>query len=597
MRIIIFSLVIAILTGCTSLTESGRETARFNKFLDETFNEYLSHSPESLTYLGQKKRYGELNDYSEAFEQKMLALDKKKLAALKGFNYELLDEQAKLSYDLFKKKLEEGIEDFKWKDYHYTVNHQYGPHTGLPVFMMNMHRVDSEQDLKDYISRLNEFRRVMTQVGEQIKRSEKQGVVPPKFVFPLVMDATKKMIKGQPFDTSKNDSPLFADFKNKLNNLKLSKEKADSYMKQGREAFLTSVKPAYTGLLATLKTQSRRANSRDGVWKFPKGKEYYKVRVNRYTTTDMTPEQIHQLGLKEVARLRAEMTSVMKKLGYKGDLKSFFKKVRTDKDLYYPNNDQGAKAYIESARKYYERINKKVPEYFHRRPKAGFEIKAVEEFRENSAGIAFYEGPAEDGSRPGVYYVNTKDMNNLPKYETEAILYHEGAPGHHFQIALAQELENLPKLRRYVRFTAYTEGWGLYTERLAKDMGAYKDLYSEFGRLGAEILRAARLVVDTGIHVKKWSRAKATRYLDDNLPSSHNENKNQIERYIVMPGQATAYMVGMLKIYELREMAKKQLKEKFDIRDFHDVVLSNGPVPLDVLENLVTKYVEKNKKS
>jgi uncharacterized protein (DUF885 family) len=586
------------LTGCSSTPGfdarkdiSKAESARFNKFLDETFDEFVSQSPEFLTALGKKESYDKLNDYSEAFELKMKNLSQVKLAALKDFDYAKLDEQARLSYDLYKKKLEHQIADYIWKDYQYPFNQQFGIHSELPTFMMNMHQVSSEQDLRDYISRLNEFRRVFSQVLDQVKRSEKNRIVPPKFVFPYVIEAAGNIIQGKPFDQSQKDSPLFLDFKTKLAKLKLSEEKNKELTAMAEKALVSSVQPAYLETIAFLKKQARRAKKDAGVWKFPNGNEFYRVMVERYTTTKMTPEQIHKLGLENVARLHREMNEVLKKLNYKGNLQSFFKYLRDSPEFYYPNTDEGRKAYLDDSLRYYKNIQTKIPQFFRRVPKAGFEIRAVEKFRENSAGVAFYEQPSEDGSRPGVYYVNLKDMRNLPKHEAEVVLYHEGAPGHHFQIALAQELKGLPKIRRFSHSTAFVEGWGLYTEHLAKEMGAYQSLYSEFGRLSLELLRASRLVVDTGIHAKKWSRERAINYFKKNNPGALEDQKNEIERYIVMPGQATAYMVGKLKIEELRKKAQDALGPQFDIRDYHDLVLGNGALPLDALEDLVNRYI------
>jgi uncharacterized protein (DUF885 family) len=559
--------------------------------MDQKFDEFVNESPEFLTALGQKKFYDKLNDYTEAFEIKRKAKSEETLQALKSFDYNKLDAQGRLNYDLFKKDLEHEIADFIWKDYNFPFNQQYGIQTELPTFMMNMHQVDSEQDLRAYIARLYEFKRVFGEVLEQVKRSEKARVMPPKFVFPYVIESAENVIRGKPFDNSRGDSPLFTDFKAKLQNLKLSEDKSRELTELGQKALLDSVKPAYVEAIAFLKAQSRRAKTLDGAWQFPNGNEYYRVMIERHTTTTMTPDQLHKLGLENVERLHNEMKDIIKKLNYKGSLQSFFKHLRESPEFYYPNTPEGRKAYLDASVGFYKSMEAQVPKYFRLLPKAGFEVRAVEKFRENSAGVAFYEQPSEDGSRPGVYYVNLKDMRNLPKHEAEVVLYHEGIPGHHFQIALAQELKGLPKFRRFSHETAFSEGWGLYTEHLAKEMGAYQDLYSEFGRLSLEALRASRLVVDTGIHAKRWSREKAIKYFKDNLPGALEDQKNEIERYIVMPGQATAYMVGKLKIEQLRKKSQDELGGKYDIRDFHDLLLSNGALPLDALENLVNQYI------
>lgn len=593
-------LTMTVLTNCTHAAKKidPQKEAQFNTFLDATFDEALDKSPEGLTELGIKRHYGKLDQRTEKFAQEMLQFTKRKLADLDGFKRDELGPQAQLSYDLFKKSLEEDIEDFKWRHYDYAVTQMYGEHSNLPAFMMTMHSVDNEQDLRDYILRLEEFRRVFSETIENLKVSEREGIVPPKFVYPYVITASENVISGKPFSKKGSDSPLLADFKTKLKALKLSSAKNKYFTAKAEKALKESVEPAYKDFIAFFTAQAARATTQDGVWKFPKGRAYYRHQLERYTTTDKSAEEIHDLGVKEVARIQGEMRAILTRIGYTQGLQSFFKDIRTEDKYYYPNTDKGRKDYLEASINYYKSMNARTPEFFRLLPKAPFEIRAVEKFREDSAGVAFYEHPSEDGKRPGVYYVNLKDMKNLPKHEAEVILYHEGAPGHHFQIALAQELQGIPKFRRFGGYTAYAEGWGLYTETLAKEMGAYKDDMAQFGKLAAEILRAARLVVDTGLHHKQWTREEAIKYMAENCPGPIDDQKNEVERYIVMPGQATAYMVGMLKILELREFAKMELGASFDIRDFHDVVLGNGALPLSNLEQLVKAYVaEKKKKS
>lgn len=570
-------------------------TQKFNEFLDASFDEFMSYSPEGLAYFGKKEQYNKLNDYSEEFDLKMLELTRKKLKALSNFNRSDLDPQAQLSYDLYKKDLEKGIAEFQWKDYGYSVNQQGGVHTDLPTFMINIHKVDNEKDLQDYIARLKEFKRVFAEVGDQVLRSKGVGIVPPKFVFPYVYESSKKVLSGKPFDKSKNDSPLLADFKAKLKKLKLDDKKNKEYTAQAAAALKEDVVAAYDSLLTVMQQVEKVATTDDGAWKFPRGDEFYAVRLQRYTTTEMSANDIHDVGLKNVARLRSEMEAIKTKLGFKGTLQEFFAKMRKDPAQYFPNSEAGKNSYIKLAQSYLDNVNKKVPDYFRLIPKTKMEIKAVEKYREASAGKAFYNEPSDDGSRLGTYYVNLAEMKNVPKFEAEALLYHEGIPGHHFQIALGIELRNLPKYRRYKGYTAFVEGWGLYTERLAKDMGGYKDIYSELGRLSMEMTRACRLVVDTGIHSKKWSREKALAFFNENLPVAPDAQKEQIERYIIWPGQATAYMIGMLKILELRVQAQEKLGKNFDYRDFHDVVLANGAVPLDVLEANVNTYIKEKK--
>ncbi|MCB9073653.1 MAG: DUF885 domain-containing protein [Bdellovibrionaceae bacterium] len=594
MRLILGVFFIFPMMSCSHTQKISEQDKKFNVFLDKSFDQVADLSPEFLTQLGIKKHYGKLGDYSEAFRVKMQQLSRKKLKELKTFDREALGEQAKLSYDLALEDVEQNLADFKWRHYGYSVTQMYGVHTYLPVFMMTMHRVDNEQDLRDYLSRLEEFHRVFRETIDNMKASEAVGVVPPAFVYPYVISASQNVIRGQPF-TSEGDSPLYKDFKAKLTALKIAGAKNSYFVSKAEKALKERVMPAYQELIAFLKEQQTRATQDAGVWKFPKGETYYRNRLERNTTTRLTSDEIHKLGLKEVARIQGEMKELLKKMSYKGTLQSFFKELRTNTKYYFPNTEAGRKAYVDLANGYYKNISERTPEFFRLLPKAPFEIRPVEKFREDSAGVAFYDQPSEDGKRPGVYYVNLKNMRNLPKHEAEAILYHEGAPGHHFQIAIAQELKGIPKFRRFGNYTAYSEGWGLYTETLGGEMGGYKEDLSQFGKLATEILRAARLVVDTGIHSQHWTREKAIQYMADNCPGPAEDQKEEVERYIVMPGQATAYKVGSLKILQLREKAKRELGSKFDIRDFHDVVLGSGPVPLSTLEARVDEYILKKK--
>lgn len=585
-------LIFLISSGCSSWTLQN-ESDRFNDFLDAQFDEALNDYPESLTYLGIKKHYDRLNDHTEAFADRMLEKSKKTLEELKKFDFAQMNESAQLSYRLFKKNLEDTIADDQWRYHGYGTTQFYGFHSDLPAFLMNYHKVDSEEDLTAYIARLIEIKRVILEQMTLLETQEKKGILPPQFIYPYVLTASKNIITGAPFDSTAQVSPLYEDFLVKAKALKLSQKKFEQFDLAAKEALTKNVRPAYQDFIAFFQKQQKRAKGNAGIWKLPRGNEFYKTMVQRHTTTDFTPEQIHQMGLSNVARLQNEMRQILKQMNYKGTLLSYFEKIRKEDQFYFPNTPEGGEAYLNLARKYYADIQPKLPQYFRLMPKAGFEIRAVEKFREQSAGIAFYEQPSDDGKRPGVYSVNLRNMRDLPKHEAQVILYHEGAPGHHFQIALAQELKSLPKYRRYNNYTAFSEGWGLYTERLTDEMGLFQDLESQFGKLSLEMLRASRLVLDTGIHYKKWTRDQAISYMRKNVPGSVDDQKNEIERYFVIPGQATAYMVGMLKIYELREQAKKTLGDKFDIRDFHDVVLGQGAVPLSELATLVDQYVQK----
>ncbi len=580
------------------------ESAKANAFFERVFNEAVDRSPQMQTQLGIKKDYDKWDDDSDAHETEDLALTVEHLAELKKtINFEALDHQTQLSYRLFVRQGERGIEGYKWRLYNYPVNQMFGEHSGTPAFLINTHRIDTVKDAQAYIARLNGIKPKFDQLIVGLEERRAKGIVPPKFVFPLVIESSKGIITGAPFDAGK-PSALLEDFDKKVAKLPdadpATKERLQA---DAKLALLDSVKPAYEALIAELQSLEKIATDDDGVWKFQNGADYYNYALRRTTTTDLTADQIHETGLKEVARIHAEMEQVKDQVGFKGDLPAFFKYMRESPQFYFPNTPEGKAAYLEGAIKIIDTMRGRLDELFLTKPKALIIVKAVEPFRERESGGAFYQRPAPDGSRPGTYYVNLYEMGAVPKYEMEALAYHEGIPGHHMQLAIAQELTGIPKFRKFGGNTAYIEGWGLYCERIPKEMGFYADPYSNFGRLSMELWRAARLVVDTGIHAKRWTRQQTMDWLRANTPNSERDITTETNRYIVMAGQATAYKIGMMKIMELRELATKELGGtkaeggKFDVREFHDVVLKDGAVPLDILEENVRAWIAAKKKA
>lgn len=571
------------------------ESKRANEFFDKNFDDFVARHPQFASQLGIKTGYDKWEDLSDASNAEDLAFSVQNLARLKrDFNFDSLDPQTQLSWKLFENDVQQNAEGFRFRFHNYPVNQMFGWHSQTPTFLINIHRVDSVSDAEAYVARLNAIAKQADQVVANLELRAGKGIVPPKFVFPLVLDACKNVIKGKPFDQSGTDSTLLADFTKKVTALKdVDQPTRDRLLADANKALLESFLPGYQKLIAFLEAQEKTAPAEGGAWQFPDGRSYYEYALRRTTTTKMTGDEIHDLGLKEVARIHAEMGKIKEKVKFKGDLQAFFQFMRTDKQFYLPDTDEGRAEYLKRATDIINTMRGRLDELFLTKPKADVQVKAVEKFREKSAGKAFYQGPAPDGSRPGMFYVNLADMKSTPIYELEGLAYHEGIPGHHMQIAIAQELQGVPKFRRMgSRYTAYSEGWGLYTELIPKEMGLYQDPYSDFGRLGLELWRAGRLVVDTGIHHKKWTRQQAIDYLKKNTPNAEADCVEAINRYIVMPSQATAYKIGMIKIVELREKAKKQLGAKFDLRQFHDVVLTNGPVPLETLEELVDKWVK-----
>ncbi|MEO0574143.1 MAG: DUF885 domain-containing protein [Pseudomonadota bacterium] len=569
------------------------ESAKANAFFDRVFDEGVERSPTYQSYLGIKKDYGLWDDDTEQSEAEELAITREELANLReSVNYDLLDAQTKVSYDLFVASAKREIEAYQWRHHNYPINQMGGVHSQVPSFLINIHRVTDASDAEAYISRLNGIPTLFEQTLAQVAVRADKGIQPPAFTFQYVIEASENIIKGQPFDESVNDSTLLADFRAKVSALEIDDDRKQALIDAASVALVDNVKPAYENLIAEISALAESATTDDGAWKFPDGLEYYDFALQRTTTTSMTADEIHQTGLDEVARIHDEMRTIMQTVEFDGTLQEFFEKLRTDSAFFYPETDAARARYISEATAYIDLMRAKLDDLFITKPKAEMIVKRVEPFREQSAGKAFYQRPAPDGSRPGTYYVNLYKMADMPIYQMQALAYHEGIPGHHMQLAIAQELEGLPKFRRFGgSYTAYTEGWGLYSEVLPVDIGAYTDPYQDFGRLAMEIWRAARLVVDTGIHSKRWTREEAINYLLENTPNPEGDAVKAIERYILWPSQATAYKIGMLKIQALRARAESALGDAFDIREFHDVVLRNGAVPLDVLERFVDAYI------
>jgi uncharacterized protein (DUF885 family) len=578
--------------------EIAAESAKASALFDRAFDATIDRNPEFQTFLGIKKDYDKWNDDSEAAQVANLGHAIADYEELKRtIDFEKLDAAAKVNYRLWVRATENMISGWQWRLHNYPVNQMFGEHANIPAFLINSHRVSNADDARAYIARLRGIGAKIDHLIDAITVREEKGILPPKFVFPLVLEACNKVIAGAPFDDSGADSAMFEDFGAKVSKLAdLSDEERAALVADARVALLETVAPAYKRLIAKLEEQAARATDDDGVWKHPQGEAYYNRALLTWTTTHLTANEIHEIGMSEVARLLAEIDAVRERVGFKGDRKAFVDFMRNDPQFFLPATDEGKQEYLDRVNKALDAVRVQLPRIFKTLPKAELTVKAVEPFREKGAAQAFYQRPALDGSRPGIYYVNFYDMSALPVYQLEAIAYHEALPGHHMQLAIAQELQGVPKFRKFgFGATAYTEGWGLYAERLGKELGGYADPYSEFGRLSMELLRAGRLVADTGIHSKRWTREQAIEWMSENLPLPLGDIKTEVERYIVIPGQATSYMIGQLKILELRERARVALGDRFDLAEFHDVVLCNGGVPLENLEEFVDEWIAAKK--
>ena len=577
-----------------NLDDIKSSSLKVNKFFEKRFNDYVDRKPMFQTRLGIKKDYDKWNDISPIAEEKEIDEAKRSLDWLTdSVNINYLDQFTLLSYKLYKQRIENQISDYRYRLYNYPLNQMYGMQSDIPAFLINMHKISTKKDAIDYISRLNGIRGLFQQLEANMKERQKAGLIAPRFVFNHVLDDSKNIITGHPFN-GPDSSALFIDIYSKINLLNISETEKKELVNEARKALLSSVKPAYDSLILLVEELLSSSEEKDGVWRWPEGLAFYENALERTTTTTLSADEIHEYGLKEVSRIHSEMTIIKNKVGFKGPLEDFFIELKENDKFYYPQTDEGKNAYIRDAINIIENITQKLDELFITKPKAEMIVKAVEGFREKSAGKAFYQRPAPDGSRPGTYYANMYKMRMMPKYQMEALAYHEGIPGHHMQIAIAQELEGIPKFRKYGGYTSFTEGWGLYSEYLPKELGYYSDPYSDFGRLAMELWRSCRLVVDTGIHSKQWTREQGIDYYTKNTPNDILDCIKMVERHIVMPSQATAYKIGMDRILELRDKARKQLKEKFDIRKFHETILANGAVPLYILEQQIDNMIKEN---
>ena len=571
--------------------DRAAEDARLNAFLDAAFDAQLATNPQFLTALGSKELYDRLNDYTDSYAQQQMALEERQLAEMKArFDPERLSPAGRLSYRLFEKSVVDDREAFPWRRHGFPASTNGSPMGAIPVFLINNHRIDTVADAEAYVSRLREVERVMREIGANMRDQAERGIVPPRFNFQPVREDGRRILQGAPF-TAGADSAVFADFKAKVGRLDIAQSEKDRLIAAASEALTGPFRRGYDHFLATVDAIEPRATGNNGAWSLPDGAEFYGQRIRQSTTTDLTAAQIHEIGLREVERIHGEMERIKRQVGFTGTLQQFFAHINDGQQYKYPNTAEGREQYLADARRFIAQVMEAAPRWFRRLPQAPLEVRAVEEWRQQTASVAFYNRPSADGSRPGIYYVNLADMNQVLKPQTEAISYHEGAPGHHFQIALAQELPGLPKFRRFGGYGVYSEGWGLYAELLGKEMGFYDEPISEFGMYSTSLWRAIRLVVDTGIHHQRWTRQQAIDYFMANGLLSLRDATKEIERYFNNPGQATSYMIGQLKILELRDRAREALGDRFDIREFHAVVLENGPVPLDVLEELVDAWI------
>jgi uncharacterized protein (DUF885 family) len=578
-------------------------------FYDKIFIELAISDPELVTQLGIPVLYDiykeDLSDVSDKKAWEDFAKLKDDFETLQSYDFESQSNENKLNTKILSSFMGKQIEGERFFYYGYPVNQMFGVQSNLPSMMESSHKLRDKSDVEAYIKRLSKFDTKFDQVLEGLKIREEKVIIPPQFVIDRVISEMSGFVGKKESDHINidiDDGPvksniLYVNFNSKLAQIEgLTEEEKVAYKIKVESVIRTTVFDAYNSLILYFEALKSKATTDAGVWKLPDGDDFYQYQLSLMTTTDYTPEQVHQIGLSEVARIKTEMRDILTNQGYADTTKTIgeiIQELNKEERFLYQNNDEGREEIIDGYNNILDEINDGLDNTFDIRPRASMEVKRIPEFKEEGSAGAYYELPPMDGSRGGIFYANLRDVTETVKFGMKTLAYHEGIPGHHFQIAIQGELKNIPIFRTFPLFTAYTEGWALYAERLAWELGFYKnDPFGNLGRLQAEMFRSVRLVVDTGIHYKKWTREEAIEYMIANTGMTTGEVVSEIERYIVMPGQACAYKIGMLKILELREKAKKKLGNQFDLKEFHNVVLKNGAVPLDILEDIVDDYIK-----
>lgn len=568
----------------------------FRAYMDRIMLKLAFKSPETLTSLGFLESMGikghnaHLDDVhpdrTEEFFADMRAFGE----GLHRYDDEDLDDQQRLTKEIAL-YLTAFLEDAYAFRYHtYPANQMSGIQSAFPTFMDSSHRVNTVEDAENYLSRMGELPRKYEQYLITLRIREEKDIIPPRFVIERVLDEMRNFVATAP-----EENILYTSLAAKMAEAEdISDEQASDLLARVAASIDENVYPAYGTFINYFSELESRGGDDHGYWHLPDGEAAYKLALRFFTTTDYTADEIHRTGLSEVARIQAEMMEIFRiegvdtSQGYSAAMEEYSARP----EFYYDDSDEGREQILADYQAMLDEFDEKMAEAFNIRPQAGIEVKRIPEFREKTAPGAYYNQPSIDGTRPGRFYANLYDIKATPKFGMRTLAAHEGIPGHHFQIAIAMELEGMPLLRRFAPFTPYVEGWALYAERVAWELGLMPTHADNIGRLTAELFRAVRLVVDTGIHHKRWSREEAIDYMLENTGMAESDVISEIERYIVIPGQATAYKVGMMKILELRQRAMNRLGDRFDIRDFHDVVLKNGAVPLDILERLVDEYID-----
>ena len=593
------TLALVLLAGIAFVHVWYFKPAKIDWFYARVFGQFALESPQMLSSMRILPPWADfysddLDDASPQHDEAMATMVREDLEMLRRYDREALDAEGKLSYDTLEFFLANMVEGDRFRFHDFPVNQMFGAQSNQPNFMADTHQVKDASGAESYIARLDQFPRNFSQVIEGLKLREAKGIVPPKFTVDKVLEQMRAFI-----DKPAAEHMLYTTFKEKLDKIdaaEMDQARRDELLQRVEASIDANVYPAYRELIGYFAALQPKATQNLGAWSLPDGEAYYAWCVRSHTTTDMTPEQVHALGLSEVARISGEMDAILRAQGLaEGSVGARVQQLARQPEQVYPNTPEGKTAMIAGYQAILDEINGKLGDSFNRRPKLGVVVRPVPEFSEKTAPGAYYQGGSFDGSRPGVFFANLRDTTETPKFAMRTLAYHEGIPGHHFQITIAQELEGVPFFRRVLPFTAYSEGWALYAERLAWEMGFQEDPLDNLGRLRDEMMRAVRLVVDSGIHYKRWTREQAVAYMLENTGMGEGDVTAEIERYFVNPGQALAYKAGMLKILELREKAREALGTRFKLSEFHDEVLTHGALPLSLVERVVDDWIARTR--
>jgi len=570
-------------------------------FYTRVFAQFALSNPEMLTSMrmlepiGIRGHNAKLSDSSPEAAEEQLAFWREQYEIFQSYDRSDYAGQEGLSYDIFDFFMGNTLSDAdRWQLHNFPVNQMFGVQSSIPNFMAQQHVIDDELGAEHYIARLNAMDTKFEQILEGLVLRREADIHPPAFTVDKVIDQIEGFI-----EPPAGEHLLVTSFDERLNRIpeeELGSTRRDELREQVVAAVDGVVYPAYRELLAYLVDLSTDANSNDGVWRLPDGEAFYQAAITQHTTTEMTADEIHAIGLAEVERIGEEMDAILRGEGLtEGTIGERVRQIAERPDQLYPDTDAGREQILADYQAIIDEIEPAMSDYFNLRPSIGVEVKRVPEFSEATAPGAYYQPPSLDGSRPGVFFANLRDVSEIPRFGMRTLAYHEAVPGHHFQNAITQQLDGLPMFRRMLPFTAYGEGWALYTEQLAWELGFQDNPLDNLGRLQAEMFRAVRLVVDTGLHAKRWSRERAIDYMMEHTGMGEGEVAAEIERYLVMPGQALAYKVGMIKILELRDRAREALGEDFDIKAFHDQILGNGALPLTLLEQVVDDWIAESR--